>query len=29
MRAVSRVVGVSINTFTKLLEEVGAACCAD
>lgn len=26
MRAVSRVVDVSINTVTKLLEDVGAAC---
>lgn len=27
MRAVSRVADVSINTVTKLLEDVGAACC--
>ena len=26
MRAVTRVVGCSINTVTKLLEEVGLAC---
>ena len=26
MRAVSRVAGVSINTVTKLLADVGAAC---
>jgi IS1 family transposase len=28
MRAISRVVGVSINTVTKLLEDAGAACAA-
>ena len=28
MRAISRVVGVSINTVTKLLEDAGAACVA-
>ena len=27
MRSISRVAGVSINTVTKLLEDVGAACC--
>ena len=27
MRSTSRVAGVSINTVTKLLEDVGAACC--
>ena len=28
MRSISRVADVSINTVTKLLEDVGAACCA-
>ena len=28
MRAVSRVADVSINTVTKMLEDVGAACAA-
>ena len=28
MRAISRVADVSINTVTKLLEDVGAACSA-
>ncbi len=27
MRSISRAAGVSINTVTKLLEDVGAACC--
>ena len=27
MRSISRVAGVSINTVTKMLEDVGAACC--